>query len=96
MKPGVSNLLSILGVATDRSPVEAAVGVDRYGDLKSATAEAVIELLRPVQDRYRELAADPAETDRLLAIGAEKARAVASATLDRARTNLGLLPAANR
>ena len=96
MKPGVSNLLSILGVATDRSPVEAAVGVDRYGDLKSATAEAVIELLRPVQDRYRELAADPAETDRLLAIGAEKARAVASATLDRVRTNLGLLPAANR
>ena len=95
MKPGVSNLLSILGVATGRSPVEAAAGIDRYGDLKSTTAEAVIELLRPVQDRYRELAADPAETDRLLAIGAEKARAVASATLDRVRTNLGLLPAAN-
>ncbi|MBR13217.1 MAG: tryptophan--tRNA ligase, partial [Acidimicrobiaceae bacterium] len=71
---------------------EAAVGVERYGDLKAATAEAVVELLRPVQARYHELAADPAETDRLLAVGADKARAVASATLDRVRTNLGLLP----
>ncbi|MED6327556.1 MAG: tryptophan--tRNA ligase [Actinomycetota bacterium] len=91
-KPGVSNLLSILGAATGRPPADAATGIERYGDLKAATAEAVIEVLRPVQDRYHELAADPAETDRLLKLGADKARTVASATLDRVRSNLGLLP----
>jgi tryptophanyl-tRNA synthetase len=90
-KPGVSNLLSILGAATRQTPAAAAEGIERYGDLKAATADAVITLLRPVQDRYRELAADPAETSRLLALGADKARSVASATLDRVRTNLGLL-----
>ena len=91
-KPGVSNLLSIMGAATNRGPEAAADGLGRYGDLKDATAEAVIELLRPVQARYQELAADPAETGRLLALGADKARTVASATLDRMRSNLGLLP----
>jgi tryptophanyl-tRNA synthetase len=92
IKPGVSNLLSILGAATDREPAAAADGIGRYGDLKESTAEAVIELLRPLQARYHELAADPAETGRLLALGADKARTVASATLDRMRSNLGLLP----
>lgn len=91
-KPGVSNLLSIMGAATNRGPEAAADGLERYGDLKDATAEAVIELLRPAQARYHELAADPAETGRLLALGADKARTVASATLDRMRSNLGLLP----
>ncbi len=90
-KPGVSNLLSILGAATDQSPTAAANGIERYGDLKAATAEAVIELLRPVQARFHELAADPAETSRLLAVGADKARTIARATLDRAHQNLGLL-----
>ena len=90
-KPGVSNLLSILGAATGRKPAEAAAGIERYGDLKAATAEAVVELLRPIQARYHELAADPAETARLLAVGADKASEVASATLDRARRNIGLL-----
>ena len=91
-KPGVSNLLSIMGAATNRGPEAASDGLERYGDLKDATAEAVIELLRPVQARYQELAAAPAETGRLLALGADKARTVASATLDRMRSNLGLLP----
>ena len=90
-KPGVSNLLSILGAATGRSPEAAADGLERYGDLKAATAEAVVELLRPVQARYHELAADPAETSRLLEMGADKAREVAAATFDRVRSNLGLL-----
>jgi tryptophanyl-tRNA synthetase len=90
-KPGVSNLLSILGAATGQTPAAAAESIERYGDLKAATADAVITLLRPVQDHYRELVADPAETSRLLALGADKARSVASATLDRVRTNLGLL-----
>ncbi|MCY4424600.1 MAG: tryptophan--tRNA ligase [Acidimicrobiaceae bacterium] len=90
-KPGVSNLLSILGAATGQTPEEAAEGYSMYGPLKSDTADAVIELLRPVQARFAELEADPAETSRLLAIGADKARAIAAVTLERARTNIGLL-----
>ena len=90
-KPGVSNLLSILGAATDRSPEEAAEGYSMYGPLKADTADAVIELLRPIQTRFAELEADPAETSRLLRIGADKARETAAATLARARANIGLL-----
>ena len=92
-KPGVSNLLSILGASTGQTPQAAAEGIERYGDLKAATAEALVEVLRPIQERYSELAADPAETNRLLAVGADKARQVASATVGRAKTSMGLLPA---
>ena len=90
-KPGVSNLLSILGAATGRTPEEAAEGYSMYGPLKADTAEAVVELLRPIQTRFAELEADPAETARLLKIGADKAQAIAAVTLERARTNIGLL-----
>ena len=90
-KPGVSNLLSILGAATGRTPEEAAVDYSMYGPLKGDTADAVIELLRPIQTRFAELEADPAETSRLLKIGADKAQAIAAVTLERARTNIGLL-----
>ena len=90
-KPGVSNLLSILGAAIGKTPKEACDGITRYGDLKNATAEAVIELLRPVQEKYYTLADDPGETSRLIAKGAEKAREIASTTLSRARQNIGLL-----
>ena len=55
------------------------------------TAAAVIELLEPIQARYRELEADPAETARLLKLGADKARQIAATTMDRVRTNVGLL-----
>ena len=84
-------MLSILGAAIGKTPKEACDGITRYGDLKNATAEAVIELLRPVQEKYYTLADDPAETSRLIAKGAEKAREVASTTLSRARQNIGLL-----
>ena len=90
-KPGVSNLLSILGASTNEDPNQAGKGIHRYGDLKKATAEAVIEMLKPIQSRYQELAADPAETTRLLAFGAKKAQEVASKTLDHAKKNIGLL-----
>ncbi|HWJ63194.1 MAG TPA: tryptophan--tRNA ligase [Acidimicrobiales bacterium] len=93
-KPGVSNLLSILGAATGRSPEEAAVGYTQYGPLKTDTAAAVVERLAPIQARYAELAADPAETQRLLGVGAAKASELAAATLTRARDHLGLLPPA--
>ena len=79
-KPGVSNLLSILAAATGGDPEALAERYAQYGPLKADTAEAVVELLRPVQERYAELAADPAETARILAAGADKARKIAGAT----------------
>ena len=91
-KPGVSNLLSILGAATGRTPEAAAEGYTQYGPLKADTAAAVIERLAPMQARFAELAADPAETARILADGAAKARGVAATTLARARDHIGLLP----
>ena len=91
-KPGISNLLEILAVATGRTPQEAATGYTQYGPLKTDTGEAVVELLTPIQSRYRELIADRAELARLLAKGAAKARGVAAATFERASTNVGLLP----
>jgi tryptophanyl-tRNA synthetase len=92
-KPGVSNLLSILGAVTGREPEACAEGYSQYGPLKADVAEALVEALRPVQDRYAELAADPAETARLLGVGAAKAQEVAAATYRRAADACGLLPA---
>ncbi|MEJ6511073.1 MAG: tryptophan--tRNA ligase [Actinomycetota bacterium] len=91
-KPGVSNLLSILSACTGTTPEELADSYTRYGDLKTAVAEAVVETLRPIQARFAELAADPTGTASILAAGAEKARAIAGPVLERARTNIGLLP----
>jgi tryptophanyl-tRNA synthetase len=93
-KPGVSNLLSILAAATGET-IEALAGrYTQYGPLKADTAAAVVEVLRPVQDRYRELEADPGTTAAILERGAERARSVAVKTLARARDAVGLLPRA--
>ncbi|HEX3622919.1 MAG TPA: tryptophan--tRNA ligase [Acidimicrobiales bacterium] len=91
-KPGVSNLVSILAAATCGQPAELAGRYSQYGPLKADTAEAVIELLRPIRERYAELSADPAAVRAALATGADKAQAVASTTLNRARDAIGLLP----
>jgi tryptophanyl-tRNA synthetase len=91
-KPGVSNLLSILSAATGTPPDELAGRYTQYGPLKADTAEAVVELLRPVQERYAELSADPAGTAKLLRVGADKATTLAEQTLTRAREAVGLLP----
>ena len=90
-KPGLSNLLELLAVATERTPVDVAAGYQRYGDLKVDTAEALIELLRPLQARRAELAADPGAVPDLLARGAAKAMEIAGATYDRAAQAVGLL-----
>ena len=90
-KPGVSNLLSILGAATGADPEALADSYTQYGPLKTDTADAVIALLEPIQQRYAELANNPAETERLLRLGADKAASIASVTLARARENVGLL-----
>ena len=90
-KPGVSNLIEILAACTSRTPQQVAGAYTQYGPLKADTGEAVVEILAPIQHRYHELMGDKAELSRLLRTGAEKARAVASATLERTYSNIGLL-----
>jgi tryptophanyl-tRNA synthetase len=89
-KPGVSNLLEILAVATGEDPVTLAGKYTQYGPLKTDTAAAVVELLRPVQDRFAELMADPAEVQRTLAAGAERATSYAAPVLERAQRAVGI------
>jgi tryptophanyl-tRNA synthetase len=93
-KPGVSNLLEILAAATGREIDDLAAEHDGhgYGAFKAAVAEAVVELLRPIQARHAELAADPAEVARRLDDGAHRARTIAADTLQRAKDAMGLLP----
>lgn len=91
-KPGVSNLLELLAVTTGATPTEVAKRYTQYGALKADAAEAVVEFLRPVRERYVALSADPGHVHDVLAKGATKAEAVASVTLTRARDAVGLLP----
>ena len=93
-KPGISNLLSLLALSTQRT-VEDVVGEfagGGYGTLKTAVADAVVERLDPIRQRTQELLKDPGELDRILGAGAEKAEARANATLARVQHALGLLP----
>jgi len=92
-KPGVSNLIDILAVATERSPGEIEVSYEGtgYGDLKRDVGEAVVELLTPVREHYLELRADEAELLRLLALGAEKARAASTPTLETMYERMGFV-----
>ena len=83
-KPGVSNLLEIMSVATG-NPIEALeqrfAGAG-YGDLKDAVGESVVELLSPIRERFEALRADERELQRLLSVGAEKARRASEPTLE--------------
>jgi len=94
-KPGVTNLIDILAVARGTSPqaVEEEMRAARgYGDLKTATAQAVVEMLAPVRERYAELRGDEQRLEAILAEGAEKARAMASETLGDVRAAMGYAP----
>jgi tryptophanyl-tRNA synthetase len=93
-KPGVSNLLTLLSVATGRAipDLEAEFGTSGYGTFKTAVADAIVEFLRPTRERYQELSADPGELARLLAVGAGRAQEIADATMTRVRAATGLLP----
>jgi tryptophanyl-tRNA synthetase len=92
-KPGVSNLIEILSVANGESFAQIEAGYDGkgYGDLKGDVAEAVVELLAPLQRRYAELRSDPAELERLLAVGAERARATVAPTLEAMYKRMGFV-----
>ncbi len=94
-KPGVSNLIEILAVATGRTITDVASDYDGkgYGDLKGDTAEAVVELVKPLQERYSALRADGAELKRLLSIGAEKARTTSQPTLSQMYERMGFVTA---
>ncbi|MFJ7989557.1 tryptophan--tRNA ligase [Streptomyces sp. NPDC094447] len=92
-RPGVANLLDLLAAATGGSPAALAGAYRSYGSLKKDTADAVVELLRPVRERHAELAADPGHVDRVLRDGARRARETARPLVDRAYRAIGLLPA---
>jgi tryptophanyl-tRNA synthetase len=92
-KPGVSNLIEIMAVATGSSiaEVERQFDGDGYGAFKEGVAEAVVELLAPIQQRYEELRADEGELRRLLGQGAEKARAASAPTLETMYERMGFV-----
>jgi len=88
-KPGVSNLLAILASAKRTDPADEAANYSQYGPLKADTAEAVIELLRPIHKRYDEL--DDNTVVELLQTGQGKAQAKASEVMDRVRAAVQLI-----
>ena len=94
-KPGVSNLLTIYSAITGRSIPELVEHFEgkMYGALKTELAEVYSEWVTPIQERTRSYLDDPAELDRVLARGAEKARAVAGETLATAYDRIGFLAA---
>ena len=95
-KPGVSNLLVIHSVlsGTSLQDLEGEFAGRGYGDLKKAVGEIVVDAVTPFRERMTELLDDPAELDRILARGAERAAVVADATMSRVRAAVGLLTAA--
>ncbi len=90
-KPGISNLIELMTVVKGKSiqEIEATYEGTGYGRFKEDIAEGIIELLEPIKGRYNELRADAAELDRLLALGAEKAREASAPTLARMYERMG-------
>jgi tryptophanyl-tRNA synthetase len=93
-KPGVTNLIDIFSVACDRegAEIEREFEGSGYGDFKKAVADAVVGYLEPVQERYAELRPDEAELDRILGLGAEKAREICAPILAEVRDRMGYKP----
>jgi tryptophanyl-tRNA synthetase len=92
-KEGIANLIEIMSVATGETPetIESRYESAGYGQFKTDVAEAVVELLRPIREGYDALRADPAELERLLARGAERARAISGPTLERMIDRMGFV-----
>jgi tryptophanyl-tRNA synthetase len=92
-KPGVSNLIEIMAVATGRSiaDVETQFDGQGYGAFKEGVADAVVELFAPFQKRYEELRADEGELRRMLAVGADKAREASAPTLEAMYERMGFV-----
>jgi tryptophanyl-tRNA synthetase len=94
-KAGISNLLGLRAVATGEPVAELERRYDGagYGQFKEDVGEAVVTLLAPIQERYRELRADERELQRLLAVGAEKARRTSEPTLEAMYDRMGFVKA---
>jgi tryptophanyl-tRNA synthetase len=90
-KDGIANLIELLSIASGRSEdeIEAAYEGKGYGDFKADVADAVVEMLRPVRERYLELRADETALRSILDAGAERARSVSSETLAEMRRRMG-------
>ncbi|CAB4863445.1 MAG: tryptophan--tRNA ligase [Actinobacteria bacterium] len=93
-KEGIANLIDILAAVKGTTPdaIEAEFADSRYGDFKTAVAEAVIDRLAPLQARYTELRADEDALEAAFKKGAEKAQVIASATLADVREAMGVGP----
>ena len=93
-KPGISNLIEILAVVRGVAPeqVERDFEGEGYGTFKKAVAEAVVELLAPVRERYAELRSDEEGLERTLALGAERARELAAPVIAEVRAAMGIGP----
>jgi len=91
-KPGVTNLIEVLAVArgVDPAEIEQEFADAGYGDFKAAVAEAVVDFLAPVRERYAELRPDEAALEQALGAGAAKARAIAAPTLAEVRDRMGI------
>ena len=92
-KAGVNNLLGIYKAVTGKTEAETEhdfADARGYGDLKKRVAEVVLADLQPIRARYDELVADPAELSRLLAIGADQARAIANPKVEQIKQRMGL------
>jgi len=94
-KPGVSNLLEIMSVATGEAidALERRFEGSGYGDLKEAVGESVVTLLTPIRERFEALRADERELQRLLGVGAEKARRASEPTLELMYDRMGFVRA---
>jgi tryptophanyl-tRNA synthetase len=93
-KEGISNLIEILAAVRGGSPedVESQFDGSGYGAFKQAVADAVVEYLAPVRERFGELRANEPQLERTLASGAEKARAIAADTMRDVRAAMGVGP----
>ena len=92
-RPGVANLLDILAACTGGDPHDLATRFDRYGELKAAVADAVVDVLAPIRERYLRLSEDPGPVQKVLRAGAERAREAAGAKVRQAKAAIGLVPA---
>jgi tryptophanyl-tRNA synthetase len=92
-KEGIENLIEIMSVATGEQPeaIETRYDGAGYGQFKADVAEAVVALVAPIQERYRELRSDDAELQRLLRIGADKAREASAPTLTAMYERMGFV-----
>jgi tryptophanyl-tRNA synthetase len=92
-KPGITNLVEIMSMATGEpmDAIEDRYDGQGYGTFKDAVADSVIELLAPIQARYHELRSDRVELDRILAYGAERARAASAPTLKAMYDRMGFV-----